>query len=74
MVPGLVLIVDGVSTETRAQLEKMGVQIIESQTWASEDSASWLQDVQAKQVRKGHGKEARTPWFRQFEKRGRYGR
>lgn len=59
-----------------ALLNEHGVQVLihESQTSPAETIARGLLAVQAKQIGQGHGKKAGAPWFRQFEKRGRYGR
>lgn len=73
MVPG-VMIVGHFQAHIAEELIKAGVQIVEPQETAAKIIARGMLDVQAKQIGKGYGKETRTPWFRKFEKRGRYGR
>jgi len=78
MMHGRVIGVDpgALDSSVVALLNEHGVQVIvhESQTSQAEAIARGLLAVQAKQIGKGHGKEARAPWFRQFEKRRRDGR
>lgn len=47
-------------------LRDSGVEVVEyePQEKTAEKLARWVSDVQAKQARKGNGKETRPPWIR----------
>lgn len=75
---GMILGVDpgALDSTVVALLNEKGIQVVvhESQTSPTEAIARGLLAVQAQQIGEGHGKKAGSPWFRQFEKRRRYGR